>query len=117
MRILLVEDEPDVRMFFARALTHICSSIEVVQAADGQEGLDLFHRVPVELILSDQRMPRLTGLQMLRAVRVYSDIPFFLITADRSIHTEAYLAGVTELLTKPISLAALRAAVTRFVHC
>lgn len=112
-RLLLVEDEIDVRLFFVRALGLIAPAAEVVQAADGREALALFEQQAFDLVLSDHRMPHLTGVELLRAVRASSAIPFILITADRSVERDALAAGVTELLSKPISIAALRAAVTR----
>lgn len=115
MRILLVEDEVDVRRFFARALIHVAPRIEIVQAADGREGLERFRREPFDLILSDHKMPHMTGVELLRAVRAVSTIPFLLITADRSVEGHAFDAGVNDLLSKPISINALRSAVARYL--
>jgi CheY-like chemotaxis protein len=115
MRVLLVEDEADVRHFFARALAHIGPCIEVLQAADGHEALALFLGGPVDLVLSDQRMPRMTGLELLAAVRARAPVPFLLISADRSVEGAAIAAGASEFLTKPIGFDALRAAVLRYL--
>lgn len=113
MRILLVEDEEDVRRFFARALSHIAPAAEIVEAVDGQEGLAAFQHGPFDLVLSDHRMPIMTGVELLRAIRPVSQVPFLLITADRTVESEALAAGVSDLLNKPISLAALRNAIAR----
>lgn len=115
MRILLVEDEADVRRFFARALAHIDESLEILPAADGLEALELFVSQPVDLVLSDHRMPRMSGLELLVAVRARSPVPFLLITADRSVEPAAYAAGVSDFLLKPISLDALRDSVLRYM--
>lgn len=115
MRILLVEDEADVRQFFARALSFIAPDAEVIQAADGREALQRFYEQTFDLILSDHRMPNLTGVELLKAVRAVSNLPFLLVTADRTIEHEALAAGVTELLSKPISIVALRNAITRYL--
>lgn len=113
MRILLVEDEADVRHFFVRALGFIVPAAEVVQAIDGQDALERFQQEAFDLIISDHRMPRLTGVALLQAVRQSSAVPFILITADRAVEREALAAGVSDLLTKPISIAALRGAIAR----
>jgi CheY-like chemotaxis protein len=111
--ILLAEDEVDVRQFFVRALGLIAPAARVLQAADGREALELFQQHQFDLVISDHRMPYVTGVALLQAVRATTATPFILITADRSVEREALAAGVTELLTKPISIAALRAAVAR----
>lgn len=115
MRILLVEDEADVRRFFTRALGHIAPGIEVVEAADGREGLARFQDQQFDLVLSDHKMPNMTGVELLRAIRSESDVPFLLITADRAIERDALLSGASELLSKPISLSALRVVMARYL--
>ena len=115
MRILIVEDEPDVRRFFARALSHIAPTAQVVEAVDGLDGLARFQSEAFDLILSDQKMPRMTGIELLRAVRASSAVPFLLITADRSVEIEALATSVSELLSKPISIAALRNVIGRYL--
>jgi len=115
MRILIVEDEPDVRRFFARALSLIAPTVQVVEAVDGLDGLARFQSEAFDLILSDQQMPRMTGIELLRIVRASSSVPFLLITADRSVEIEALAAGVSELLSKPISIAALRNVIGRYL--
>lgn len=111
MRILLVEDEADVRQFFARALGFIVPDVEVVQAGDGREGFERFQEQHFDLVLSDHRMPNMTGVEMLLAIRAISSVPFLLITADRSVERAARDGGVTEMLAKPISIASLRTAI------
>jgi CheY-like chemotaxis protein len=115
MRVLLVEDEADVRRYFVRALTGLRPSLEIIEAADGREALDYFLHESFDLVLSDQRMPCMSGLELLRAVRAVSPVPFLIISADRSAEREAMASGVNEFLSKPISLAALRAAVARYL--
>jgi CheY-like chemotaxis protein len=115
MRILLVEDEVDVRRFFARALAHIAPAAQVVEAADGLEALAAFQNEPFDLILSDHKMPNMTGLELLQAVRATSTVPFLLVTAFRSVEADALAAGVSDMLNKPISITALRSALARYL--
>jgi two-component system, NtrC family, nitrogen regulation response regulator NtrX len=89
--------------------------ILLVQAADGREGFERFRDEPFDLILSDHKMPNMTGVELLRAVRAVSEIPFLLITADLSVEGHAFAAGVNDLLSKPISITALRNAVARYM--
>lgn len=115
MHVLVVEDEPDVRRFFTRALLGIGPQIQVVEAADGCEALARLRGAAFDLVLSDQRMPNMTGLELLIALRTWSDTPFLLISANRSVESEAYAAGANEFLSKPISLDGLRAVVSRYL--
>jgi two-component system, NtrC family, response regulator AtoC len=112
-RVMIVEDEADVRGYFARALARLIPSLEVMTAADGLEALDLLRLTPCDLILSDQRMPRMTGLELLVALRRCSEVPFVLISADRSVEGAAYAAGANDFLSKPIGLDTLRGAIAR----
>ncbi len=113
MRVLLVEDNADVRGFFARALAYIGPHVKVLQAANGREALDLLLSNQIDLVLSDQRMPRMTGIELLVAVRLHSQVPFLLISAECAVERTAYRAGANEFLIKPIGLDALRDAVAR----
>ncbi len=66
LRILVVEDEPDIREMLVACLSQ---DAEVEGAADGQEALELLARGPVpSVILLDLRMPRLSGEGLLRAL-------------------------------------------------
>jgi CheY-like chemotaxis protein len=116
MRVLLVEDEIDVRGFFARALAHMWPALEVVTAANGCEALALMRDRTFDLVLSDQRMPVMSGLELLASVRCCSQVPFLLISADRSVEGAAYAAGANAFLSKPISLEALRSALACYLR-
>ncbi len=115
MRIMVVEDEADVRSYFARALARIGPEIEVLTACDGREALALLRLAPCDLILSDQRMPGMSGIELLITLRRSSAVPFVLISADRSVEEAAYAAGANDFLSKPISLDTLHSAVTRYL--
>ena len=66
-------------------------------------------------MLSDHRMPQMSGLELLSALRQFSSVPFIMLSADILIAPQAYAAGVTEFLEKPMSLQTLRAAVLRYL--
>ncbi|MFV9507233.1 MAG: response regulator [Oscillochloridaceae bacterium umkhey_bin13] len=112
IRILIVEDETAVRQYFLRALSRSIPNLELYEAEDGLRALSMLRRLPIDLVLSDQRMPLLTGLELLQMVRAESNLPFLLISADRSIECAALAAGATAFLSKPIALNDLRIAVT-----
>lgn len=76
LRILVVEDEPDIREILVASLSLEDEEVEVEGAADGQEALEMLARGPApSVILLDMRMPRLSGEGVLRALEGTSARP------------------------------------------
>ena len=67
LRVLFVEDEPDVALVAATVLED--AGYHVTLASDGKEGLDIALQEQPELVISDFMMPRLNGLEMVRRLR------------------------------------------------
>jgi two-component system NtrC family response regulator len=104
-RILVVDDEPAQRALVAGFLAR--HGFEVTQAADGGAALARFRQEPFELVLTDQKMPDLSGLQVLEAVRAITpETAVIVMTAYGTIETavEAIKAGAADYLTKPLNL-------------
>jgi two-component system phosphate regulon response regulator PhoB len=104
--ILLVEDDPDIRYLVSYKLTK--SGFEVIEAADGAEGLRQAERHPPDLVILDVRMPRMSGLEVCRELRGRprtATVPIIMLTART--HPEdieqAYAAGANEYVAKPFS--------------
>jgi CheY-like chemotaxis protein len=110
-RVLLVEDDPEMRELMALALRG--DGYEVREAADGLEALRLLgaeENPGIDLVVSDVRMPGCSGLEMLQRLRGRpSQIPVVLVTAfgDRETHARARRLGAA-LLDKPFELNDLR---------
>ena len=105
MRILIADDEPDIRRLVGDFLCD-CGH-EVVGAADGVEALELLEESVADAILSDVRMPRMDGLDLLSRVRVlHPGIPVILMTGhgDEAVATAALQRGALDYLKKPIGL-------------
>lgn len=109
--ILIAEDEEDVLNFLVRALGRIKPGSRVSSARNGAEALQLFQAEGCDLIISDHRMPQMSGLDLLIAVRRISEVPFIMISADGLVGERAAEMGVTAFLDKPLGLHTLRAAV------
>ena len=112
-RILVIDDENNIRMMVRLTLQHVGYEVDV--AADGQEGLARFNDGSSwDLILLDQRMPFMDGLDVLRQIR-YQDpsVKIIMITAFGTIDlaVEAMKAGATDFLRKPFTGDILRGAV------
>lgn len=85
----------------------------VVEASDGQAAMTIIENAasvghPVELVISDWNMPKMTGLELLRQLRAsdeFVSLPFILLTSEseRDQVTEAILAGVSQYIVKPFA--------------
>ena len=103
--ILVVEDNPDMNAYLVASLAEI---YQVESALDGAEGLQKALAFKPDLILSDLMMPKMSGDQMIRALRQHPemmDTPIVLLTAreDDELRIKMLQAGVQEYLTKPFS--------------
>jgi signal transduction histidine kinase/DNA-binding response OmpR family regulator len=113
-RVLVVEDEPDLRAYLAGLLASTCT---VLTAADGQEALELLSReASVDLITTDAMMPRLSGTELLARLRAdpaRASLPVLMLTAraDAAHRQLALTVGVDDYLTKPFAPAELLARV------
>ena len=117
VRVLLAEDDPDMRWVLAWTLRQ--DGYEVVEVEDGT-GLEAVIRAategaygaePVDLVVSDVRMPGKSSLEVLRELRrVDWVVPIVLVTAFGSaeVHEEARRLGVRAVLNKPFNLDRLR---------
>src|SRR5271166_5153099 len=108
-RILIVDDEPNVRMVFRTALE--ASGHEVAEAADGAVAILLARKAPFDLILLDLKMPGTGGMETLKRLRNSGDqTPVVVVTAHGGI-AEAVAAvklGAVDFLPKPVSPTSLR---------
>src|SRR5260370_12226416 len=101
-RILIVDDEPVNLMMLEKVLLR---KFEVVTAKSGQEALRILNRETVSLLITDQRMPGMTGTELLRKSRsVNPDMVCMLITAESDSGTflDAIMkSGAVRVIKKP----------------
>ncbi len=110
-RVLLVEDEPTVALLIKDSLTDLSDKFVVERAASGEEALDFMKQGAWDLVVTDNRMPGITGLQLIENLRDRSpSTRAILITAYGSDEVEeaAKRLKVFHYLTKPFPLAELR---------
>jgi CheY-like chemotaxis protein len=106
-RIMIVEDEPLLRDTLEQLLQF--SGFEVVSAGHGQEALEILEKSPVDLVLSDIKMPVMDGVELLKNIRArYASVKviFFSAFADIS-QAEAIQMGALDLLSKPVRIESL----------
>jgi two-component system response regulator PilR (NtrC family) len=108
-RILIVDDEPSMREMLRIALRR--DGYEVVLAENGRQAIEQLQRQPVDLLLSDIRMPDMSGVEVLRTAKdLNKDVVAFMMTAFASTDTavEAMRLGAVDYFTKPFSMDELR---------
>ena len=112
LRILAVEDEPEVLDLLRAMLVHAGHS--VFGAASGREALALFAREPVDLVITDLGMPGLTGLALAAELKRQRAVPIVLLTGWADELEEA-VPPVEVVLAKPFSRERLFGAIVRAV--
>lgn len=112
-RILVIDDEHNIRMMIRLALQHDGHVVDT--AEDGHAGLDLFNNGAAwDLVLLDQRMPGIEGVTVLKQLRYHdSNVRVIMVTAFGTVDlaVEAMKAGATDFLRKPFTTQVLRSAV------
>ncbi len=102
--ILAVDDSTSIRQMVAFTLKS--AGYAVIEAADGQEGLDKAGANAIDLILTDQNMPRMDGLALIKALRAlpqFASTPILMLTTESSddMKNQGRAAGATGWLVKP----------------
>jgi CheY-like chemotaxis protein len=107
--MLAVDDEPDILEGFAMLLEGNLR-VHVVTATSGAEGLRILENTPVDLVISDYRMPGMDGCAFLeRAHRMAPEVPLVMVTAypDEDLERRALDIGVRGFLSKALDPEAL----------
>jgi CheY-like chemotaxis protein len=102
--ILIVEDDPETRLFYSSALES--NGFQTDQAHNGHQALEKAFKTLPDLILTDIAVPGLDGIELCRRLRADErtrNIPLLAITGygDRDYSDRALLAGAAQVLTKP----------------
>jgi len=104
MKILLIEDEKITRITLSDTLAK--AHYRVRACASGSEGLQAFRREPFDVLITDLRLPKMNGLDILKKVKqANAALPVIIITAYASVETavSALKLGAYDYLTKPFS--------------
>ncbi len=113
-RILVVDDDPHMQLAITTCLSR--KEYELVVAPNGAAALEHLERGSFDLILSDQQMPEMSGLELLAAMQKRNiETPLIMITAYGTINqaVEAMQRGASDFLTKPFSATDLERIVER----
>ncbi|HET7699584.1 MAG TPA: response regulator transcription factor [Candidatus Limnocylindria bacterium] len=105
MRVLVVDDEPDVRALVASALGYASADVEVAEAADGDEALRVARETRPDIIVLDLAMPARDGFSVLEELRRESTVPVIVLTARGLEHdkVKGLELGADDYMVKPFS--------------
>ncbi len=114
VRCLVVDDEPRLRQVIAHLMRG--DGYQAIEAANGEEALAVLEAEPMTLVLSDVRMPRMDGIELLRQIRArWPDTAVVMVTAiaDVDVAVSCLSIGAVDYLTKPFHLEEVRARVVQ----
>src|SRR4030067_2719114 len=112
--ILIVDDEESQRQASPGCLKKL--GYEILASPDSESAFKIIEGAPVDIVISDMRMPGLSGLELLTKARApVPDITFILMTAFGSVNgaVEAMRQGASNYLTKPINLDELELSIAK----
>lgn len=114
IEILVIDDEKPIREGCHRVLTG--KGYQVITAENGQKGLDVLARQPVDIVLLDLKMPVIGGEEVLQITREkYPDIPVIIITGHGTVDTAVICmkSGAYDFITKPFQIDQFLLTITR----
>ncbi|MFH1673808.1 MAG: response regulator [Pseudomonadota bacterium] len=113
-KLLLIDDEEGIRKVLKISLTS--DGHEVMTAANGQKGLDLFQEGQFSIVMTDLKMPGVDGIQVLERIKELNpDVEVIVFTGhgDMGIAIQSLRLGASDFITKPVSDEALTVALKR----
>ena len=119
MKILIVDDEPDVVKVIAMSFRMQQPAWEVISAQDGLEALEMLDQERPNVVLLDIGLPEMNGFEVLQSIRLFSDVPVIMLTVrdDELGKVQGLELGADDYVTKPFShlelLARVRAVLRR----
>ncbi|MGA1204378.1 MAG: response regulator transcription factor [Opitutales bacterium] len=112
MRLLIVEDDPEVRTFVSKGFRELGHSVDL--AADGAEGLFLASSEPYDVVVVDRMLPKLDGLSLIQGLRASGkSVPVLILSALGAVddRVKGLTQGGDDYLVKPFAFAELQARV------
>lgn len=105
MKALVVEDSPEVVDTIALCLTIRWPDTTLLSAASGSRALEFVETETPDIVILDLGLPDMDGLQVLREIRRYSDVPVIIVTAkgDETARVKGLETGADDYVVKPFS--------------
>ncbi len=119
MKVLVVDDEPDVARLISISFGMQQPNWEILATAEGEEALDLVEQKQPDVVLLDVGLPDTEGFEVLKQIRLFSDVPVIMLTVrdDEMSKVRGLELGADDYITKPFGhlelLARVRAVLRR----
>ncbi len=118
-RVLVADDSTTMRMFIMFHLVKLLPGVQILEAVDGLDALEILKKREVDIVLTDMNMPRLDGAGLITAVRteLKKDLPIIIITTKgRDDDRERGLrAGADGYITKPLDVVDFRKTLMKYL--
>lgn len=116
VKILVIDDDEGMTEILSLLLNPASSNIII--ANSGVEGIELAKKFTPDLVILDLMMPGMSGWQVSKAIRAFSDVPILILSAIDSpaLVAEALDAGADDYLTKPVSSGTLIAHINKILR-
>ena len=121
IRLLIVNDEPDIIEDLTQDLSDLRDDLEIISARSGYEALNHIMQGTVDILLSDIAMPDMNGYQLFARTKEYNpQLPVILMTGfgydPNHVVVNAKKDGLQDVLFKPFSLAKLSALIDKYMQ-
>jgi len=107
LKVVVIDDQSTGRIVLSEIMRSLDPSLEVATFSDPVEAIEYARKHPVDMVLTDYKMPNMDGIEAIRRLRRifgYEDVPIICITVvnDREVRYRALEAGATDFLIRPI---------------
>jgi two-component system, chemotaxis family, chemotaxis protein CheY len=117
LRVLIADDAPTIRAILADIIRTL-GPVHLVEAEDGGQALIRFGQHQPDLVLTDWQMPRISGLEVVRAIRsIDSQVPIIMVTsvAEKDQIVGAVEAGANDYIIKPFKIDLLKKKIWHYI--
>ena len=103
MRVLIIEDSPEIVETLVLCLQLSWSETEISVAAEGSRGVEMLRNSPFDIIFLDINLPDIDGFEVLQQVRIFSDVPIIILTVrgNQKDRTRGLEMGADDYIVKP----------------
>lgn len=109
--ILVADDDAMIRRFLVRVVSKVASHLQIIEATDGTQALNILQTTPLVAIITDYHMPGVTGLRIVEVAHAQDPtLPVIVVSAHTEVAADVLAAGATHFLSKPITIERLTAA-------